>query len=612
MDYNEASFEKNFRDGISQEIEKVLTSVPAEAGYETFEDLMKISLVQRERHVKTALIKLNEAKNLMKQLIEFKELESFQVFIDENSDNMSEYFITQIEDLESIEDRLEYTLEEINGINKKTIELKRSLDLTVQYKDNIKGLITSDIVIMGLYSTQKKVQKRFNLSEEQEENTKNFPTEKAAFTAAAESSIATATDEQASTEEVKATYAETTKVDSKTEEVTRWGDYESSDEEVDFFSKTINKLGGAGVQSTEIEIPSDFELVLPHIYSMWKKRATKWNWTLKVTDVSLVREGFIFPGGDENRVEAMLQALSEDKKRNLTAFICLLCSVAIAPETLERKDQGQHVASFVTSLFLINSCKNNDDKLKLAKLALKNSDGGRFSLLEKAYSCFLTGTGCATMLFNSVEKMLKKIASTASDKDKAAVLSRCSSLCFTTKKGMLTNCYRLVEKRGTEKVETKNKKGKTVTSIRSVTRKGRDKPCLKSSDMITSNIERIKLRRCEASFNIIDAVADEVFDKIKNSKDILKDAKASRLIADLAYAKMADIRKIEKSRRNAVRSRAKELAEGKKIDTNYWLAATRELLPNFEEIDDVILEQLKWDIPEIISDLKLDELNTQL
>lgn len=415
-------------------------------------------------------------------------------------------------------------------------------------------------------------------------------------------------DESHARQGERGTYADATKQDnvdsddSSIEQV-RWGDYTSSDEEYDDFSSMLESFGRTGVSGKPVmEIPKDFENCFPKVYKAWRKLADKWQWDVKLSDCDFQSEGFI--GGsfgratDDERVE-ILSKLKDQERLALNTLVSFILSVLHRPESIATGEQASLVSGYVTSMFLKESYKKDESSLNLLRLSLKGSDAGESVIRTRLFSCFKTGSKCANVLFTTVNKMLRKIITRCSSEEVKSVISH-SDLCFTSPQGVMYNCFRVVSKKTILVEETTDKRGKTKKTRRSVIRPGKDRPNLNAKDLELTQSEYELVQAKENSFNRLDEVVNETLSKFEGSTDPLKTAKVCKYIVDVAYGKIAAIRSLNRERKNAIRSRAQELAgEGKTLTSADWLKAKKELISSFEEISKDTLSSLNWDIDKI-------------
>jgi hypothetical protein len=390
--------------------------------------------------------------------------------------------------------------------------------------------------------------------------------------------------------------------DSSTEPV-RWGDYTSSDEEGDDFTSMLESFGRTGVSGKPVmEIPKDFENRFPKVYKAWRKLADKWQWDVKLSDCDFQSEGFI--GGDfgkatDSERTEILSKLKDQERLALNTLVSFLLSVLHRPESIATGEQASLVSGYVTSLFLKENYKKDESSLNLLRLSLKGADAGESVIRTRLFACFKTGSKCANVLFNTVNKMLRKIITRCSSEEIKSVISH-SDLCFTSPQGVMYNCFRTVSKKTILIEETTDKRGKTKKTRRSVVRPGKDRPNLNAKDLELTQSEYELVQAKENSFNRLDEVVNETLSKFEESTDPLKTAKVCKYIVDVAYGKIAAIRSLNRERKNAIRSRAQELAgEGKSLTSADWLKAKKELISSFEEISKDTLSSLDWDIDKI-------------
>jgi hypothetical protein len=391
----------------------------------------------------------------------------------------------------------------------------------------------------------------------------------------------------------------------------RWADHESSDEEEEDYSSLLKSFEKTGLSSKAfIEIPKDFEDQFPSINKMWRKLATKWNWDVKVSDATLFHEGFIgmgFGKAPDATKAQILDRMKDTDRVAMNTFVSYLLSVHYKPERLAATEHASLVSGFVTSLFLKANYKDSESNSNYLKLSLKNTDAGAAVIDARISQCFRTGSVCAKILTTSVRKMLDKIIAKASKDDLQSVLQH-SDLCFTSYQGMMTNSFKNVSRRTVEIVDSADKRNKTKTKRRVVNRIGKDRPTLCTGELELTIKERELLRPIESRFNRLDEIAAEALqlEKVVKSLDPLKTAKVVKTIVDLAYDKIHSIRQINKDRRNAIRSKAQELAgEGKSVTTSEWMKAKKELIPSFEEIEKDIVLNLNWDMSKIEGAIQL-------
>jgi len=390
----------------------------------------------------------------------------------------------------------------------------------------------------------------------------------------------------------------------------KWADYSSSDEELDQIGSLLGSFGRTNVASKpHIEIPKDFSIRFPVLYAAWERITKKWGWTIKESDCTFANEGFTggdFGNASDAERDEILSKLKDEERINLNTLLSFLCSTLCRPEQISTTEQGNLVSGYVTSLFLQDKYKDDDKNMKLYRVSLKGSDAGHELIRSRIHGCFRTGSKCATTLFNVVIKMLARIIAKSSDEEKTDVCSR-SDLCFTSFQGMMQNCYHTVSKRTVEHEQSTDKKGKAKKIRKTVTKIGKDVPHLSASGMEVNQSEGEDLRTKEDSFNRLNEIIAEILAKKQESRDPLKTAKVVKCVIDLAYYKIAPIRKLNKERKNAIRAKAQELAgEGKTLQASHWMLAKKELISSFEVISKETLSGLDWDVDKISKDLKLD------
>jgi hypothetical protein len=389
----------------------------------------------------------------------------------------------------------------------------------------------------------------------------------------------------------------------------RWGDYTSSDEEIEDFSSLLGSFVKAGVDTKpHIELPADFESQLPYVHKAWKKICDKWNWEIRSSDSNMVAEGFIGKGygraSGDKRAE-LIAALNEKDSIAFNTLISYLLCVLYKPESIKTGEQGNLISGYVTSMFLKDSYKDNDDAMKLLKISLKGSDAGEQLISARVYQCFKTGSKAAKQILTAVEKMLKRLVAKSSDDEKASVCEH-ADLCYTSYQGMMQNSFHVVSKRVTEVVEETDRKGKSKRTRKTVMRSGKDRPNLNASGFELTQKEQQEIRARESSFNKLDEVIAAILKKKEDSKDPLKTAKVVKCVVDLAYDKIAPLRLLNKQRRNAIRAKSQELAGEKKVSSSDWMKARKELMDSFDPLDKDMLENLVWDSDNISESLKLD------
>jgi len=409
------------------------------------------------------------------------------------------------------------------------------------------------------------------------------------------------------------TYSDAAKAGSKEKtpppQTKRWVDYDSTDDEEDSFSSMLKSFGRTSVESKPyIEVPKDLEDLFPHIAKAWAKIAAKWQWDVKKSDCSFHSEGFIAnefgKASEEERVE-ILSKLKDNDRIALNTFISFLYSVLYRPESISSGEQANLVSGYVTSLFLKEHYKKNESDANLLGISLKGGDAGENLIRARIYSCFRTGSKCANILIENVNKMLRKIIGKAT-KDELQSVLKCSEFCFTSYQGMMQNCYRTISKRVVVEEDSTDKRGKSKKTRKSVMKSGKDKPHLNAKELELTQKEYELVRAKENSFNRLDEVVTLTLDEIGESEDPLATAKVVKCVVDLAYSKISGVRHLNKGRRNAIRAKAQELAgPGKPLTSSDWMKAKKDIASSFEEIKDDTLACLEWDIPSIIKSLGL-------
>jgi hypothetical protein len=408
----------------------------------------------------------------------------------------------------------------------------------------------------------------------------------------------------------KQTFAEKTKEAKKGPSLEkRWGDYTSSDEEVEDLSSLLDSFVKKGSDTKpHIEVPKDFEFQLPHVHRAWKKLCNKWEWEMRISDSNMVAEGYVgksYGSASEDKRAELLAAMNEKDSIAFNTLISYLLCVLFKPESIKTGEQGNLISGYVTSLFLKDRYKDNDDAMKLLKVSLKGTDAGEQLISARIYQCFKTGSKAAQQILTSVEKMLKRIVAKSSDDEKDSVCQH-ADLCYTSYQGMMQNSFHVVSKRVTETVEETDRKGKSKKTRKTVIRLGRDRPNLNASGFELTQKEQQEVRARESSFNKLDEVIAAILKKKEDSKDPLRTAKVVKCVVDLAYDKIAALRMLNKQRRNVIRAKSQELAGEKKVSSSDWMKARKELMGSFDPLEKEALDNLSWDSNAISESLRLD------
>jgi hypothetical protein len=393
----------------------------------------------------------------------------------------------------------------------------------------------------------------------------------------------------------------------------RWADYDSTDDEEQDFSSLLKSFGKSGIESKPfIEVPKDFEDIFPGVAKAWRKMAEKWQWEVRNSDCSFHTEGFIaneFGKASEEERVRILSALRDTERIALNTLVSFMYSVLYRPEAIASGEQANLVSGYVTSLFLKEHYKKSESEASLLSISLKGGDAGENLIRVRVMSCFKTGSKCANVLINTVNKMLRKIIGKAS-KDELQSVLKCSGFCFTSPLGMMQNCYRTTSKRVVVEEDSTDKRGKSKKSRKTVMKLGKDKPHLSAKTLELSQKEFELVHAKENSFNKMDEIALQILEEVQEPDDPLMTAKVMRFVVDLAYNKISGIRHLNKERRNTIRAKAQELAgPGKSLTSSDWMKAKKEVISSFEEIKSETLACLEWDIAGIIKSIGLTKSN---
>jgi hypothetical protein len=389
------------------------------------------------------------------------------------------------------------------------------------------------------------------------------------------------------------------KAPKRNEHPKQWGDYSSSDEDENI-SSVLNSFGESS-EKGGIEVPKDFDEQFPSIDRAWRKLCAHWNWPYKRTGQTMAQSGFIanhYGFVDEDERSELLSKLNDDQKLNLKTFVNFLASPLYKPESLH-DSHSNIVATWVASLMLKYKYKDDEDK-SLLRIALKGSDGGENLVRSRCYACFTTGSQGLMMLWNSVTKMINKQIQVSKSVEIEETLKESSEMCYTTVDGMLSNTYNIVSKEQWVKEETTTGRGQKKEKRVKKMRLGKDKPSLNSANLILKPTERVKLSVKLENFNNIEKFARNVCEKHADVKDPLSRPRLIKKVVFLAYAKISEIRRTNKERRNLIRAKAQGLAGEKTISQSQWTTAESELMSGFPEIDSTIFDHLKWSMDEIV------------
>jgi hypothetical protein len=238
---------------------------------------------------------------------------------------------------------------------------------------------------------------------------------------------------------------------------------------------------------------------------------------------------------------------------------------------------------------------------------------GRLALQKQIEDCFMTKRSVGTLLFNLICEIVDRLIRKRSEKNNK-VFEEASKKAFTNLNGMLTNCQRSVRKRETRRVEKVVRNKKTFVT-ETYYKMGRDAPIIKPSDIPLKPEEIELLTKAAKEFNNYQGVAQSVLNEIikkhkEKTQNIFLNAIVAKVVIEMAYTKIAYLRKLSRERRNAIREKAEKSmpANQQKMSQGDWLKAAGEILANLKiTIDDKTLAPLKWDQSKVI-ELVLKEL----
>jgi len=379
---------------------------------------------------------------------------------------------------------------------------------------------------------------------------------------------------------------------------TRWGDYSSDEDYNGVFTKlTVTPNISNEISGTIVEVPMDLKNFCPDLYEairLWVSKREEHGFSLREdTSTSMRGESYKHGRMDSSTLPTDLGKMNSLDRIAVESFFKLFATLQISPSYLLKTNSQDSVGAYVLNLIFNYVHKDAGDQKRYISISLKNGDAGEKLLKSRFYSLFQTGSGCANMLWRSFHVMLNyMIKNELKNADALVMLAEYEKTCFTTLPGMLNNSYKTVMKVEERTIETQVK-GKTKITKQIVRRPGKDVPKLNLSRAPISMAEMESLSPLITEFNKIEEVAQKVCESIV-SVDILRKAKVCSVVSEMAYAKISTLRKIFRSRKDAIRQ---QLAENgaKKVTAAAWLVAKNQILERIPRIDVKDLN-LDWDI----------------
>jgi hypothetical protein len=379
---------------------------------------------------------------------------------------------------------------------------------------------------------------------------------------------------------------------------TRWGDYSSDEDYTGAFTKlTVTPDISKEISGSIIEIPMDLKNYCPDLHEairLWVSKRTNHGFVLREdTSTSMRGESYKYGKLDSSNLPTELAKMNSLDRIALESFFKLFATLQISPSYLLRTNSQDSAGAYVLNLIFNYIHKDAGDQKKYINISLKNGDAGERLLKSRFYNLFLTGSGCANMMWRSFHVMLNFMIKNELKREEALVmLTEYEKTCFTTLPGMLNNSYKTVMKVEERTVETQLK-GKTKITKQVVRRPGKDVPKLNLSRAPIDVSEMESLSILISDFNNLEDVAQKVCERI-TSVDILRKAKVCSVVSEMAYAKISTLRKIFRIRKDAIRQ---QLAENgaKKVTAAAWLVAKNQVLEKIPRIDVNDLN-LRWDI----------------
>jgi hypothetical protein len=387
-----------------------------------------------------------------------------------------------------------------------------------------------------------------------------------------------------------------------------WADMSSDEERLpESLVAMFSSFTKSKSQKPFIQVPKDFKDLFPDVHARWVRLCEKWKWDLHTVDAaSMLGEGFIgqdYEVKNEKAKEDILSALKQDQRVALRNFLTIISAVTYRADSLLSDDVGGLVTGYIFSLFLKHKYKDSDSDMKLLQASLKGSDGGRDLLKGRMYECFSTGSSCANIFFESFEKIMRKHVTQCGDYDRDEIIANAHT-CQTTLHGVINNCLHNVTKTEWTTKEEKLGRNKLTKTRVQKKRTGKDYPKLTASKLELKNSEIEKIRSAESSFNKLEELTKSVVEHFEHSDDPLATPKIANYMVETAYAKLSIIRRVCKSRRDAIRARADEIDPDQRTNNAHWTKARSEMLKEFEDLDDDILLPLNWNKKQAIRDVE--------
>jgi hypothetical protein len=389
-----------------------------------------------------------------------------------------------------------------------------------------------------------------------------------------------------------------------------WGDEEDDDEIDQLFSvhASYDSDGEKGASTANaMAVPADFDQVLPIHYKAIEKQARKVGITLTKASEKFSGSSFVgtslYANSNPKDIAAGLKSMDKAVARRLVTFSTFLLSVHFNPVDIRENAETCAVSDYFIARYIKLTQKSPNAK-RLTEISMKGD--GKAALKKQIEDCFPLKHAVGTMLFDLVCEIVDRLIKKRSQKDQK-FFEEASKKAFTNLNGMLTNCQRVVQKRQTRRVE-KVTRGKKQFVTESFMKKGRDAPIIKQSDIPLKPEEIEHLAKAAKEFNNYQGVAQSVVDTIVKqhktaSENIFLSATVAKVVIELAYTKVAFLRRISRDRRNAIREKAEKSmpANQQKITQGDWLKAATEILSSLKiSINEKALEPLKWNLDVIV------------